>query len=100
MQKHSCYLAQEIHRSVQFTFSHLQVGVPVLNFLQIKVSLANRTLYSLACNSVGTAPGCMLLEEEYSLGSRLSRVHRRHSDVLELIFIPGNVSMQVEQVGI
>ena len=41
----------------------------------------------------------MLLEEEYSLGSRLSRVHRRHSDVLELIFIPGNVSMQVEQVG-
>ena len=42
----------------------------------------------------------MLLEEEYSLGSRLSRVHRRHSDVLELIFIPGKVSMQVEQVGI
>ena len=41
----------------------------------------------------------MLLEEEYSLGSRLSQVHRRHSDVLELIFI-GNVSMQVEHVGI
>ena len=27
-------------------------------------------------------------------------VHRGHSDVLELIFIPGNVSMQVEQVSI
>ena len=42
----------------------------------------------------------MLLEEEYSLGSRLSRVHRRHSDVLEFVFISGNVSMQVKQVGI
>ena len=40
------------------------------------------SVYSLTCNSVGTAPGCMLLEEEYSLGSRLLRVHRRH---LELI---------------
>ena len=43
MQKHSCYLAQKIHRSVQFTFSILQVGVPALNFMHIKVSLANRT---------------------------------------------------------
>ena len=68
--------------------------------MHIKVSLANRTIYSLTCNSVGTAPGCMLLEEEYSLGSRLSQVHHRHSDVLELIFIPRKVSMQVEQVGI
>ena len=39
----------------------------------------------------------MLLEEEYSLGSHLSRVHRKHSDVLELIFIPGNVSMQMDR---
>ena len=40
---------------------------------------------------------------QYRLGSSLSRVYqvyRRHSDLLELIFIPGNVSMQVEQVGI
>ena len=59
MQKHSCYLAQEIHSSVQFTFSLLQVGVAALNFMHIKVSLANRLLYSLTCNSVGTA-----LEEE------------------------------------
>ena len=99
MQKYSCYLAQEIHRSVQFTFSLLQVGVPALNFMHIKVWRIG-LLYSLTCNSVGTAPGYMLLEEKYSLGSRLSRVHRRHSDVLELMFIPGNVSMQVEQVGI
>ena len=78
----------------------MQVGVPALNFMQTKVSLAKRILYSLTRNSVSTAPGYMLLEEEYSLGSHLSRVHCRHSDVLELIFIPGNVSMQVEQVGI
>ena len=75
MQKYLCYLDQEIHRSVQFTFSLLQVGVPALNyFMHIKVSLENSTTYSLTCISVGTAPGCMLLEEEYSLGSRLSRV--------------------------
>ena len=43
MQKHSCYLAQEIHRSVQFTSSLLQVGVPALNFMHIKVSLENMT---------------------------------------------------------
>ena len=39
----------------------------------------------------------MLLEEEYNLDSHLSRVHHRHSDILEIIFIPGNVSIQVEQ---
>ena len=54
----------------------------------------------ITCSWGGIGPGFMLLADEYNFGMCLSRLQRRHSFDLEWKWRPGNLSEQVEHVGV